>query len=893
MNYTIELDDDSNLAITKGIYDITQPDKRKSNFTKTIIVPSSAENDQIFASQFDVNFSLDDNTQFAPYFNPNKKAPCNIHTDTIEQVTGYAQLTDIVLNRYSNKVEYKLTIYGEIRDLWAELSNKTLADLDLSEYNHTYNETNIEASWSNTSGYLYPMVDYGDNHQNYDTGTLINDFWITEHFKPWIFVKTIIDKIFQDTSFKYYSEFFETDEFKSLIYQGDINGLTLDDTEIAALAVVAEKTGTTNYSSVGSARTSTYCYTNYPVIFDSEILDPATQYDNTTGLVTIDTGGFYEYQFSFEADITNIGVVDFPNGRLVIKVGLVNSSGTILALDVVNIPPSQVFNLGVGSSTAIPIGMNFSGVRFDAADTFKLAILECSIYVGTQVQTLIQGVNTRLDVKANSSFYIQPQPQTFYGQTVRVNNLLDTNKTQKDFLMDLVKMFNLYIEPYWFREGDDNSGKFNQYLIEPRDEYFIDEVIDWTYNLDTEKDFTIKPNALVDSKFYYFSYKKDVDLLNNTYEVQTGRIYGDYVHDIDNDFTKGTKKIEIGISPTLMSSTSQLDHWNRVMPVIKSVTGEPTINSNPRILFYNGLKDSTWNFNGTYKTQYPLASNFDNWEAPTIDLNFAQPLVVYYKPDSSGQLTFTTGTLFNRYYYRQIAETTSLNSKMVECYIRLRPSDIHNLSFRPLYFIDNAYYRLYEVVDHNYTDTTLCRFLKIDVATPITNEIITSRGGRKTFTTNPTGPAEKAPSPDGKGGGGGETKQGFRLNPNIGIGTTGNPNTQIAGNNILQSGISRGYVIKDNLIDLGFQYMNVTSGATTLTGQEGSPLYVIADTTDGNVLLYLPDETLYAGSVIHTKKTVAGNQLQIYSSGDVLQETCSSINEVHFFLLTTDGIIKF
>jgi hypothetical protein len=235
-DYTIDLGDDSNLTLTKSIYDITQPDKRKSHFTKTITVPSSATNDLVFASWFDVNFVLVDNTQFEPYYNPNKKAPCILHTETIQQMNGYAQMTDIVLNRYTNKVEYKLTLYGEIGDLFNSLGEKKLSELDLSVYDHDYSLLNITSSWTyfvrvngtledqggGGNGYVYPMVDYGDDHRRYslfNNNVVSTDYWRVNHFRPWIYVKTIVDAIFQETDFNYYSDFFNSALFKKLIFQ--------------------------------------------------------------------------------------------------------------------------------------------------------------------------------------------------------------------------------------------------------------------------------------------------------------------------------------------------------------------------------------------------------------------------------------------------------------------------------------------------------------------------------------------------------------------------------------------------------------------------------------------------------------------------------------------------
>jgi len=893
-NFTLDLGEDSNLTLTKSIYNIQDPDKRQSSFTKTITVPSSANNDKIFASWFDVNFVLDNNNQFEPFFNPNKKAPCILHTDTITQMTGYAQLTDIVI--VDSKVEYKLTLYGENRDLFGILTDRKMNELDLSEFDHTYNETNIEASWSNTSGYVYPMIDYGDNHIHWVNNQVnATDWWVTEHFKPWLFVKTLVDKIFQDAGFSYYSSFMNTDNFKKLIFQSDVDGLTKTDQEVEDLSIDAERTTSLAYSNIGSNKTALDCYANYPIIFDSELLDTGSQYNPTTGVSTITNGGKYNPYVKMYFSVTNNSSATI-DGTLKITIAGIKSDGAVFFSQSytcnLGFFGQPAYNIDPGNTRSYEFDLRGVNIPIVAGDVFKVCIrsVEHSNLNLSSTTTLIT-----ITTLTNSSYSLVPSAQTTYGDVVNVSQVLNSEMTQKEFIMNLVKMFNLYIEPYYFRNGDANSGKYAQYLIETRDEYFTDDVIDWTMNLDNSKDFIIKPSALIDSKFLQFTYSEDNDLYNDLYTNQTGRIYGDYLREIDNDFAKDTKKIEVSFSPTIMSDQSQSDHWkNRIMPVIKNQDGTLRKDGKAKILFYNGLRTSSWNFNGTVKTSYPLASNVDDWDNPTTDLLFKQPKLIYYGGDAKGQVTFTNGTLFNKYYYRQIVETTDKNSKMIECYMRLRPSDVHNLSFRPLYFIRDAYYRLYEMVDHNYEDTTLCKFLKINEATPISNATTTTRGGRGVIigTTEKT-PTKYIPIDTGigdkfRGGlkditsgggvtGGGVIKEGFVVN--------------VSGNNVLTGGLYKGEVIKDNIIALGFNYDSVASGDTYVTGMEGSPYYLIVDTSLGNATIHLPDETIYKGNVIYIMKTNLANTITINDSLDSPFDTITLV-ETHTILYTENGLIK-
>jgi len=72
--FSIDTIEGLDINITKNIYSIEDPSKRLSDFTKTIEVPGSKGNDNIFGSLFDVNFHIRDSQQLNPDFNPAKNS---------------------------------------------------------------------------------------------------------------------------------------------------------------------------------------------------------------------------------------------------------------------------------------------------------------------------------------------------------------------------------------------------------------------------------------------------------------------------------------------------------------------------------------------------------------------------------------------------------------------------------------------------------------------------------------------------------------------------------------------------------------------------------------------------------------------------------------------------
>ncbi len=96
-----------------------------------------------------------------------------------------------------------IRIYGTNSNFITNLKGK-LSDLDWTNLDHVWDETNIPAGKNNTTGYTYPIINYGT------LDTVTNDIQLSECF-PAIYVKTAINKITEgytqeiefDDSYKY------------------------------------------------------------------------------------------------------------------------------------------------------------------------------------------------------------------------------------------------------------------------------------------------------------------------------------------------------------------------------------------------------------------------------------------------------------------------------------------------------------------------------------------------------------------------------------------------------------------------------------------------------------------------------------------------------------------
>jgi hypothetical protein len=192
------------ISLTYNIADIMDIGARNSSFSKTIKVPETSNNRKLFGDIS--NLSVDAS------FNPNKKSKAYIMVDTIVVLEGYLQLRKAYVDRDANKAEYEVVIYADNDNFFKEIGDNYLTDLNVSELDHMWDKTTIEASWTYdwTKGFYYPLIDYGSNWELGSINTKVADL------KPSMNVKYLLDKIFRAAGYRYESKFLNDKLFKNL-----------------------------------------------------------------------------------------------------------------------------------------------------------------------------------------------------------------------------------------------------------------------------------------------------------------------------------------------------------------------------------------------------------------------------------------------------------------------------------------------------------------------------------------------------------------------------------------------------------------------------------------------------------------------------------------------------
>ena len=702
---SIDLLDNIPYSLNYAIADIREPDKRNSSYSKTIKIPGSKANNIIFAHIFEINIQSN--------FNANLKTPCSLYVDELLQMQGFLQLLKI--NKTDdNQIEYEVAIKGNVGNIFTDWADLQLTDLDLSAYNHTYNKTAQKASWVATygEGYVYPMIDYSV------TNALTFD---VENFYPAIYVKQYIDAMFTLAGYTYSSSFLNTDFFKRLIIPFNSNTLLLTAADLLLREFQSKRNANVTLPDNDTFPLNSDFYTSP---FDADVIDTSNQYNTSSYEFTATQSGNYVFRTDQTFTVKYVTAGTYTgNGFNIFIIKKVGSVETTLAATTIALTDAGLIPANT-TTASIVTALETTTIHLNAGE---------KVFVRTRRKNYEQGGDTygwdasrnyymQLNLLANSTFQCTAiNTGLFDGNTLSLNNAIPRNIKIKDFFTSIIKMFNLYIET--------DKTIDNKLYIEPRNDFYAAGVTkDWTDKLSIDRVMDIDPMGELNASRYTFKYKEDKDYYNQKYQNGFLEPYGTMNKDIDTDFIKGTKTLEVIFSPTPLSKTGTTD---RIISQISTLgndgLGLTNIkNCNLRILYFD-LKNTndSWQYTGslsgtTTETTYPYAGHVDIPLLPTIDLNFGVPKEIYYITSE-----YTNNNLYNKYYKKYIEEITDKDSKIITAYFYLTPLDIYLLDFRNQFFVDGNLLRLNKIYDYNplSNELTKCEFIKIKEALPFVAQL--------------------------------------------------------------------------------------------------------------------------------------------------------------------------
>ena len=674
--YELDLTQGISNQITYAIDDLQNLDSKSTSFTKTIVLPGTANNNKLLGNIFQFNNANFDNPLDANVlanFNASRSAVARIEVNGLQIMKGVLRLLEIV--HIDGAIEYECAIFGELGGFINALGNNRIEDLNFDSYNHTYSYANIVASWdtSGSTGYCYPLVDYG----NVSTGTYgvaKKDFQYTT-FKPALFLREYITKIIANSGYTYECDFFDTAKFRNIIIPNNSKQLTKQTSNILGLSKAINQSMNT-----GGTQDFVSYETKVGSLFTASVGDTTFTYTGTPTLTT---------------NLTIELFGDYTLAARPLTIALLKN-GVVIPLS------SQTYN-----GTDLLYYNKTLSVQFATNDTLRVRTT-CVLDIGDEVNVSESTINILNDVATTAPIEL--------GDQIIVNNIIPKGIFQKDLFISVLKMFNLLVT--------EDKNKTNHLIIKPYIDFWTGDILDWSDKMDRSKAIKIKPMSEVNARYYNFKYKQDNDFYNEDYRKKFNEGYGDRIYDNGLEFAKDTESVEVIFASSPLFGTSTTD---KVFPAIYKKSNENTKeDSMDHVVRIMQIKKVTsvasWNIlnlatNLGSNTAYLYAGHLNNPTTPTDDINYGAPQQLYFNL-TSGDLS---NNLFNTYYSSYLAEITDKDSRLLNAYFDLTDLDIFNLDFSKFIYIDGGLYRINKVIDYAPENNELT---KVDLLRVIEKEYI-------------------------------------------------------------------------------------------------------------------------------------------------------------------------
>jgi hypothetical protein len=693
----------TNIPLNFSVQDIRDISAKSGAFSKSIELTGSLNNLELLGHLYEVN--IEDAT-----FNINTLTECSVIQNGITIVErAYLQLLSINKQEPSTvnheKVTFTVAVKDTAADLFTTINNRYLNEVDLSDLNHTLSAANIVNSFTN---------DVNNGYKYFPCYTPSNTIPVKE-FKPWIYAKTYLDRIFAKAGKSYTWSGLQDARFDKLVipYNGDGTKINVD-----AYRVAFNKTNTTSGTHTNGVININNTQQATSV---TETNDPASIFNPTTGQYStpfyVSTGESINISLSVARLLTLTNPIAtnarvkyqfqgaFLNGQAryraslrVFRNGLPVSTTPIMD-ELVSNPIVSGANTILNDSTTVNVPV--TGLNQGDTITFALIVNNASVQGQWRNVNTNATVNVLYSVSLNGSYSITPSDNNIglFG-TVDVNSFIPRQVKQSDFVKSILTMYNLVAVP--------DELQPDNIIFLHRDEYYDSGTEkDWSRKLANDRDKVIAFLPDITKKKVQLSYKDDTDEVNKAYKSFTNETFGQVEYTLDNEYVRDIDRKEIVFSPTPSAVTS----YGATVPMLLGSSPKTNI----RILIDNGTESLTTpiiveNYAGSSvsSSTYSQASHFENPSNPSFDINFG---VCDYYLYSIGVVT--GNNLYNLYWRRTMAQLNS--GKMLTAYFDLNEADIQSLKLNDKIYCEGAWWNINRVIDYNANKSTLTKVELISI----------------------------------------------------------------------------------------------------------------------------------------------------------------------------------
>ena len=692
------------IKLVLSVQNINDPLAATSVFSRTFRVPHTSINGPYFKAVFNVN-SID--------YDAGVRADAYIMDNGQLFTNGNIILNAIYVNEEDGNVEYEITFLGETSDFGSKIGGGFMNEIDLSQYNHTKDFTNITNSWNNQlfgGDAVYGLIEWGYTYTPSNQPampTLSNGFaksftnfanpLYLEQWKPQFRAKAIWDQIFKESGYTYDSTFLDSTFFKNMyIISENAANAFLDN---------ANTFSASNEYQVALTNSTTTLRAN------TEIADPGNNYNPVTSQFKAPVAGSYTFNSKFNVPLIRGGYdLQIP---CYLQLRKVNNSSIVFStgFTIVSNPDPDCYYCVQSND----IDETFT-VSLQAGDIVELqlvALPAAPYYSGQSFQI------------AEYTFKCIDAPQVFSA-----SGIMPSNVRKVDFMRSIINRFKLVFEP--------SRDIRNHFTITPWKDWILTGTSkDWSDKLDASKDIKIKPLFYGQSRFQVFKDQEDGDYLNYNYQLTYKQTVGQLNLDSTNELITGSKTYQDQFAPTPIApigfKDGDIDGSRFLVPHIAKDTGsqqdagstvisgkrEP-VQPKLRLVFYNGLVSAplVWYMattagggGGTAKFQYPLMSQYSSWPITpsTFDLNWENEAPFWDVTNSllgDGKCNLTT---YNTYWQKWYDMTFDPYSRIVEASMVLDYKDILELKFNDYIFIKDAWYFINNISDYVVGQNSNCK----------------------------------------------------------------------------------------------------------------------------------------------------------------------------------------
>ena len=594
-----DLFQEESIEINLSTHNIKDISKVFGDFTQSFTIPASSANNKIFKHYYNVDVYGG--------FNANIRVDAFIEVNNNLFRDGVLELESVQMKQ-GQPYAYSVGFFSNVTSLKDKFGEDKLIDLDLSAYDHDYNDTNIVTGLNGfvsgtSSSIIYPLIspvanwyynssgsDHSPNNISYHSGHNEHGVFYYD-LKPAIKLQKVIDAIESKYSIEINSDFFDSADFGKLF--------------------------------MWCHRRAGYMFKDQPNGFPPQVINFTT---NATGDYNLTTQK-YTVEFAQEADLrvrytlnstADYKIVVYVNDELYTSR---EHSGNV---------SNETITLG---EMEIGDTIQFRFAPPDAWDASAISISTTTFYLEYDDGASWQEADTVGRLASQS-----------ITQEVVVADQMPEQKIS-DFIGSLVRAFNLVIVPT-------GNGKYD---IEPLDDWYAEgSTREVTEYIDTEEVTIRKPQLY---RRINFAYNETEAILGEQYRLQNDVGYGD----LRADFTFDGEEfnVEVGFDHMLFERLSNENNGLTTIGVGKSITRElePYIGA-PLIFYVAGQIRGTDQFAyinmsdaESAKTDFHLVSNVnsDVVTSVTKTLNFGTEVDPYHLQG------FATG-LYNTYWKDYITD---------------------------------------------------------------------------------------------------------------------------------------------------------------------------------------------------------------------------------------------